>query len=336
MSLTIIEDTYRIQKLHLKLEKLIKHNSEKRQLEILITYRPSGWWSKVYYNKDNNIWWANDYKSRNDKFFNWFGKYPDETKKNGILIEINYQKKFKNLKDAAFWAEDIEGNIFLMHSGRMGGGTKGINMENIWKYYSGQKKIINYNEEEYLLVCELDSDDAYLQLSYFINEVERIKNILKFGNVLSDNVSKKQSKKLNPYTPEFWGKRKSYFAKGEVESTSNHGLIVECLKDELEQNYGLKDKIVKNGYVDLGISKKNKAMSIFEIKTSSNIQNIYTGIGQLMIHSHSEKTNPKRFIVLPNNLDPEIEKDLTELNIHTIRFEWKNGKAKFTNLNKFF
>ena len=141
---------------------------------------------------------------------------------------------------------------------------------------------------------------------------------------------------LKDYTPEFWGKRKSYLSRGKVMSVSNHGFVVNSLMKELESNYFPKGNFVKNVLIDLGVVLQKKPYAIFEIKTSTNPYSIYTAIGQLLLHAHNVNSKAKRFVVLPNSIENEIIKDLDALGIQTVTYDLKGNKIAFHNLHAFF
>lgn len=340
MALSIVYDTAEIKKFHYAFQKLMRSNSSGKPKHLWVNTRGGGWDVDAYCNNENEIWWSNSFGSKENKFYNWIGKYANPDKGNRVLIEINYQMNIKNFREAAIWAKDEKENVFLLHSGRMGGGVQGINYENIDKIYSGARSLLEYygKEYEYYTICELHSKHAYQQVESFVNEIERIKDLLKENIIITPSGKKKFSKKnLKTYSPEFWGKRKSYYLNAKISSTSNHGFIVDCLQKAIRQEFGISEKsFVKNKYIDLGIVKNKKPFAIFEIKPSSNTQSIYTAIGQLMLHSVTAKTNPARYIVLPSDLDEETEKDLAALSINTIRFSMNKKNVHFTNLNNYF
>ncbi|WP_423378483.1 hypothetical protein [Burkholderia sp. LMG 32019] len=105
--------------------------------------------------------------------------------------------------------------------------------------------------------------------------------------------------KLKEYFKEFTGKRKSYKSK-QVYSKSNHGKIV----DALHKEFLGKGRVLKSREIDLVVEKKKHAL-LFEVKTSTDTQSIYTAIGQLSIHaSPTRQFTGKpvaRVIVLPEH-----------------------------------
>ena len=220
----------------------------------------------------------------------------------------------------------------------MGGGVEGFTMDNIDKLYAGSRStLLAFKKEfEYYTVCRLNSPRAYQQLIAFVRQIEDIKGIIKGTNESKEGIAQASKFTWKDYTPEFWGKRQSYFTKDKHEPDVDHGYLVDCLKEELESNYVLKGKIKKNKWVDLGIVKNGKAQAIFEVKTSTNMQAIYTAVGQLMLHALSSNSHPLKYIVLPDTLMSEIEEDLRNLEITSIRYEWRGTKPVFFKLTQHF
>ncbi|MCX6290899.1 MAG: hypothetical protein NT126_03965 [Bacteroidetes bacterium] len=336
--LSIVRDKSEIKKYHEALGRLMRVHSTGKPKPLKAQTRGGQLLVSAYHNNQNNYWWSNSLTNRHHKFKNLIGLDPDFSGTNQILIQINYQKAFTNFREAALWASDLQGNVYLLHSGRMGGGVSGINVENIDKLYSGSRSWVSFNSEEYeyYTVCQLNSSRAYSQILSFIKQIISIKAVLKGGENSHSLIPLVDRGVLKNYSPEFWGKRKAYYCKARIESDSDHGLIVDCLKKELESRMRFKGCLRKNKYIDLGIVQKKQAKYIFEVKTSINMQAIYAAIGQLMLHSHSTKNNPDKYIVLPDQLNTSIEQDIAALGINTLRYKWKNEKAIFTNIKNHF
>lgn len=342
MELEVVTDIEEITKYHKVFNRLIRSQSAASPRILKFTTPGGRNEIPVYYSKQNDIWWADTTFNSTKKFHNLFGIHPDFSRTNQILIQINYQKRFSNYKEGALWAKDSKGRIYLLHTGKMGGGVKGISIENINGYYSGQKASAFYNSKpkDFFIVCELNAIHAYSQVNFFINEIYRIKEILKsisIPNTDSMPITSLRNKRpphiLKKYTPEFWGKRKSYLKNMKVESNCDHGIVVDALRIELEQNFGFKGRCVKNGYIDLGIEKGGKPIAIFEFKTSIGTQAIYTAIGQLLLHSNNFKKKPAKIMVLPNTIETERENDIRTLGIQVLKYRWNGQEIKFTNLN---
>jgi hypothetical protein len=344
MELELIQNTSQIEDCSKLFYNLIEENCEKPKRSI--KYSTKGGSGNIdimiFKHRETTFWFSKARNKKSPKQYNLFGVDPDFERENAILVQINYQKEFKDFKDAAVWARDEKDNFYLLHSGKMGGGVPGMTIETIDSLYGGKKLIVSHQGiyKEYFVVCKLNSPRAFLQLNHFLIEILKIKTFIKQQQSKVDTNSNnelKSNKKISfkvprNYTPEFWGKRRAYFRKGKTESTSDHGAIVDALKFKLESDLGYQNKCVNNKFIDLGITKNGKPLAIFEIKTSVNTQSIYTAIGQLMLHSSNTRVNPLKFAVLPSEVDDDMIQDLKKLSIDTIRFSWVGNTLKFYDL----
>ena len=107
-----------------------------------------------------------------------------------------------------------------------------------------------------------------------------------------------------------------------VEYLSRHGDVVDELriwrqKRPMEPSC----RIGKNGFIDMGvIDARGSLIELYEVKTSVARPDVYSGIGQLMVHGTA---NSRRFLVLPEN-DEALQRDLANaierLEIGLLRF----------------
>ena len=299
---------------------------------------------RIFEYAGNKFWFHNAVNPDGGKYFNICGINPDFDSENGILVQINYQRKWEDFHDAAIWAKDDSGSVFLLHSGKMGGGARGITIEKVKNLYGGRVVSVweKGKEKEFFLVCQINSERPFSQFASFLLEINKIKSIIKSqeknGTGDSDarklKVKNSEFKIPDQYTPEFWGRRKSYESKGRTEAICNHGEVVDALRIEIERHSAPGIQCVNNQFVDLGIVRLRKPLALFEIKTSAETQSIYTAIGQVLLHSCKAKSNPFRFIVFPDNLEVEIEADIQRLGISLIRYQWQKGKIVFFSLEK--
>jgi len=335
MPLTVVTNPEEISKYHEALGKLMRKNIGGKPRPLRITTQGGSWKEPaVYYNSEHNFWWTNDRIVKNNRYYNLIGLDPDFDRPNSILIQINYQIRFRNFKAAAFWGKDNAGNVFLLHNGKMGGNVKGFTYKNIDPLYSGHRSYINGDKFESYTVCELYSPRAYKQVIAFIEEINEVKNKIK--NLAAGASKSNFSHQLKKYSPEFWGRRKSYSHLGRISSNSNHGWIVHSLKKELKKNSTKKYEFQSSKYIDLGVVRGKAPVALFEFKTSGFKYAIYTAIGQLMLHSH--RANPKfhKFIVLPeDDIDDAMIRDLEGLGIESILFRIKGQAITFKGVDRF-
>jgi hypothetical protein len=67
---------------------------------------------------------------------------------------------------------------------------------------------------------------------------------------------------------------------------------------------------------------------LYEVKTSVGRQSIYTGIGQLLAHSHEAEPGARKILVLPDGVLPDgLEACVTALGIVMRRFRLRTGAS---------
>jgi hypothetical protein len=78
--------------------------------------------------------------------------------------------------------------------------------------------------------------------------------------------------------------------------------------------------LVKNVLIDLGVASGKNLNEIYEVKTSAFRSDVYSAIGQLLVHGSKEDC--KRVIVLPQNdkLANDLERALIRNSIEIVRY----------------
>jgi hypothetical protein len=153
----------------------------------------------------------------------------------------------------------------------------------------------------------------------------------------SSRTAKKQNRSIKErgakyFSSEFSGKKKVK-AKIEGEATVNHGIVVDSLKLFVEKNFTY-TLIFNTQKIDLAVEYESNITTLFEVKTFSDTQSIYTAVGQLLMHSVG-LDNVTKFIVLPKNGESkDLVSCLTELNIKVIWFIINNDDCQFELSNK--
>jgi len=270
-------------------------------------------------------YWAADHdhsNSPNPRRFNWFGIF----RKDGdlqISVEINTPYEGGNAQVAGFFGRDNDtGSIYLFHSGRVGGGTAGVS-KLAFLTWSGQKLIEVFdsagNARGGVLVMPVEGRAATRSAIRYVELIADFKKAVRAGETAKPDFKKKE-KQLADYYSEAQGRRKGSRT-AEFDYISRHGEVVDALH-AWRKSAGLPRgaRLVKSVLIDMGVSANRQLAEVYEVKTSALRPDVYTAIGQLLVHAVAEDC--KRFVVLPRSarLASDLDSALKRNDIEIIRF----------------
>ncbi len=281
----------------------------------------------VIWLEDYGIWYYS--RALENKYWNAFGiSKPNVGKGVSITGEINFPLSGINrLINSSFVESD--GKVFIVHRGRMGGGKKGVGQSLFFNNYRGD--LCEFNDGERILtgalVASLFSDDFVAQISRFVKEYNRIKE-------LTANHTSESSVDENDggFSEEFGGKRKGYTFSEIIEASCNHGIVVNACAEYLKE----KGYTVKNDkHRDLVLlDAQQRERIIFEFKTDVSTTSIYCAIGQLLFHKKEQLPHKKYVIVLPYGVMSKIRDRLSSLHIELITYTMDSNNVSFVGLEK--
>lgn len=322
--LTVITDKKKVSVLHRRFKKQL-HDELTELVDCWVGYPSGSFADRVRYSPKFDIWISErEYPNR---FWNGFGVgHPIPGKNNSLNGEINFPYEGINKHIAGVFASDEDGNIFVLHRGRIGGGKPGIGKRYFTDNFRGV--FINAIEEDhetvFCLIGELDSHIFSEQVANFIREIYRIKRLQK-GEAASDFSTLSDYS----YTDEHSGQSVTENNEPRVINRT-HGIIVNALARELE-NMGY--KVANDRNRDLFIHHQGRISALFEIKTSSSTQCLYSAIGQLLLYSIPIGSDIPLFAVLPQKLKKSVENRFAALGISIIYFDRQEGEINFTKLD---
>ncbi|MGZ3732447.1 MAG: hypothetical protein ACXU9U_01730 [Parachlamydiaceae bacterium] len=322
---SLIESKEEIAKAQRKLEAAIRRDFKMKVVKN-IGY-PGGTTFGAEVVTDGNYWyWSSDHKGKdvpNPRRLNWFGLFRGDTDLQ-ISVEINTAYEGRNDQLAGFFARDNDtGSIYLLHSGRVGGGTKGIG-KTTFLAWSNQRPINVVDSSggirEGLLVMPIEGVAASRPAVRYIETIASFKQAVRADDLASPEFQHKK-KELDDFFAESRGRRKGQRS-GEIDYLSRHGEVVDALyiwrsSSELPKS----GRLVKNLLIDMGVAVDSELVEVFEVKTSSVRSDVYTAIGQLMVHGTSDQC--RRIIVLPQKepLASDLKDALQRLNIELLKFK---------------
>ena len=330
----LITDRKEIERLHNKLvSSLNQYKTE--DIRVLTGHMGESLHVDASYSEELNIWWNIDIVEGNsgERYWNAFGiGKPKPNKLAYIICEINYPTSGINKRVAATWVKEA-GEYVLLHSGKIGGGRKGIGKISFQEKFAGSfvESPLEELSGKYTEIGNLNNPNLPHQIKFFVEEVARIKDeiVNPTSSVAKNSIDPLEILKTT-YNEEFTGTKQYNGNSNKITSNCNHGLVVNGLKEALEDK---QYKIANDQARDLYIYNETPQIThVFEIKTSLNSQIIFTAIGQLLVNSARIEPLPKLVFVVPEKLNINLTKTLQKLNITQLVYTFKNNKPIFKDI----
>lgn len=317
----VVTDEKQIERLHRKFQNIIDTYFDK-EIDCWVGYPGGNFQDKTRYSAELNLWIS--VQELDNRYWNGFGvNKPIKGANNSLVGEINFPYKGINRRVAGVFAQEEDGNILVLHRGKIGGGRKGIG-KNLFKDNFRGDFIYAFDgdrETEFCLVGELDSKHFSRQISNFIYEIHRVKYFepdLDFDNLGDFS-----------YTDEHFGVSVTE-RNDPVIIERTHGIVVNALAEEFKKR---RLNVGNDRNRDLFIHKQGQIKTLFEIKTNSSTQSLYSAVGQLLLYSIPIKNDVKLVAVLPDKLSESVNKKFIALGINILYYEWNNGEPIFIGIN---
>ncbi|WP_417816195.1 hypothetical protein [Thalassospira alkalitolerans] len=289
------------------------------------------------------------------KFWNTFGIYDEKKNNQNIVFEACILKDSPACDVAGFLAEDVDnGVVYLMHSGGVAGGYPGVGKTNFRAYQSEKhRRLVDVMHEgkvhrDGYVIGRIDTKSIVERVWSFLLDVREFKDFMRTeeGQLWASSESSSRYVNHDPelsshddienendrdeYSVEGRGKRRR-IPVGSADYVSYHGDIVDALKRHIERRLSIGHMVINTVKVDLCVSQDGIWSEVFEVKTSSGRQSIYTALGQVLTHSCNPKCeNPKRWLVIPNgdNLPSDIRRSLKAYKVDVLSFTLNQSQDK--------
>lgn len=328
---TLIESKEEIAKVQRKLESAIRRDFKRKAIKN-IGY-PGGTTFDASVFTDGTYWyWSSDLNSKdvaNPRRLNWFGLFKAEGDLQ-ISVEINTAYEGRNDQVAGFFARDNDtGSIYLLHSGRVGGGTKGVGKSSFLAW-SDQRPVEVIDSSggvrEGVLVMPIDGIAASRSAVRYVDTIVRFKLAVRAGDMETPEFQRKK-KELDDFYSEARGRRKGRRS-SEIDYLSRHGDVVDALNFwRTSKPLPKGGRVVKSVLIDMGVAVGRDLIEVFEVKTSTARSDVYGAVGQLMVHGAA--ADCRRVIVLPykETIAADLKAALQRLSIELLQFKLDEQKA---------
>ncbi len=307
------------------------------------TYRRSIGWQggsgeyDVEWNPHNGFGFQANPSPYDGRWIIWFGNDdPVGARMLNIVCEVNPPDDGINRRCAGLFVSDTASAVYLTHSGKIGGGRKGIGKSAFLSHYRGARETVAWpdgNETEVIVIGRVDGDRLVAQVANFIHEVQRFKTAAAGGGESPKSAEQQSAPPAEPqFNQEFSGQRRGYRVPSEIESRCDHGLIINALANAL-QAVGL--AVANDQNRDLYVPSRNgRVQTLFEAKADITTSTIYQAIGQLLYHSATQTPSPTLVMVLPGTPDATTKRVLERLQIKVLTFDWQDQQPAFRNLSE--
>lgn len=319
--LRIVENRRRVRFLEKSLRERLFDAADEGPLKLNLGFRGGQIPSKVVWFREENWWFA--FEDLTNRYWNGFGLGDPFTdnRAQALVVELNPPKEGVNRQIQGAFAEDEQGRVFLVHRGKLGGGREGI----------GKGFLTWYPKDAYRLMSDGDLETPVL-VAGCLDAVDLLPSLKKFvdlAHTYKDGGRAPTSSGIGlggEYRPEFSGRKTYRRTEAEVEAEWRHGTVVAALHAGLKE-LGITGR--KDQARDLFLVEDGLSTVLFEVKTSTDTQSIYTAVGQLYWHSEAAT---RKIAVLPRPLLSSAREQLTRLMIECIEYDWNDGKPEILGL----
>jgi hypothetical protein len=257
------------------------------------------------------------------RYWNAFGVYAPERHAQTITVEINIPMTDNRARVGGFFAEDSgTREIFLMHSGKVGGGRPGIG-KSAFLVWSRAKlvEVVGEGGVRYgIAIGKIDEADLAGRIWRFVQQVQRFKDEAVAGKLDTPGF-KRSVEEFERYRKEFSGEKQSAGGRPFAYITY-HGDIVQKLYEQRIGRLGAGEEVSNSPLIDLFVNKDGALSEVYEVKTGVGRQMLYTAIGQLVAHAAGEGRGVAKILVVPADeiIPADLEKALATLGVDVRRF----------------
>jgi hypothetical protein len=295
-----------------------------KKFNVVVGHQGDSYPRDIFWHNNYNIWTLASANQENGHFWIPFGwKKPKLRGSNDIVVEINPPKRGRNLRCGGLFVKDVQGNIFLAHTGKIGGGRAGIGK----KAFRSYTRLANWENVDFkdgrkvevVVIGNIAKPTLLSALSDYVSEVFLFKHSPKTEDTAKNN---------GDFTPESVFTKK-YQINRTIAPERLHGIVVETLASHYEKNG---NNVANDRNRDLFLLSGKKMTHLFEIKTDLSSTTLYCGVGQLLLNGKQLIDKPNLYLVVPGEPENNLNKILNGIGIQIVSYKWKSKKPVFRNL----
>jgi hypothetical protein len=325
--LKVIEDQLVIKKYAKRFAKKFKPFIDE-EIKVKLGHQGASFPAKVLWSRKLGIWKFSR-AIKEVRYWNAFGlEKPEVTNVLSITSEINFPWARIDRKTGGAFAEDVWGNVFVIHRGKIGGGKKGVgkslfehNYRGVWSFMEDGKSVT-----QVAIIGVLNSSRFAWQAAQFVKKIEKLKSTAATSTQTKINFSE------ITFREDLVGNPPS-LADNEILSACDHDLVVGNLAALLQQR---KLKIANDTERELFVvdPSQNRISHVFEVLTDTKENSVLAAAAKLLLQTSADIGNPLPILVLPEDKIDDYEQELQRINISVVGFSWQGEKVVFSELEK--
>lgn len=263
---------------------------------------------------------------------NFFGKLNSGTGV-AITVEVNVPFEGSSGKANGFFARNVEnGRTYLFHSGRVAGGRKGVKKDALVAWSNLRITPIatlGGALREGIMVMPTSGKSAIRPALDYVQAIIDFKEAVREGKTQTPKAIR-DTEEFRDYYDEFFGRKRGKISRKHVDYKSRHGEVVKRLRDRrIEQGLKHGHRIVKNQLLDLGVADGKILVEAYEVKSGCTRGEIYTAIGQLMVHGGAKGCTKTLVVPRIDTIPPDIRAALIRHHIDVQFYRLDNESVEF-------
>lgn len=321
---SVIADATRIRDLHREFVSRLDRTGFAAKMRFRVGYRGGSQRYQGRYSESTKLWWVNS-TSDGNRYWNPFGvghPFPGRNVSNSIVVEINFPFSGIDRRIAGAFIESGDGEIWIGHRGKIGGGRRGIGKSLLLNAYKGPELTADDGSQPsaFIPISKLKSESLCADVAKFVQMVDRAKSGASPPSVGTRARGPSWPAETgHTFRPEFEGILDYSASSNHHQATRMHGLIVNQLARSLELA-GF--KVANSKHFDLLVSTRSEPphSALVEVKTDLSTTSIYTAIGQLYAYHEALTGSVELVSLFPRGLPDSWRNLLQSLEIHHVEF----------------
>lgn len=279
---------------------------------------------RIHWDPRNGVW--AHFRLTNSRFWNPFGlddpESPGHTKYVSNVVQINPSRVGHFNTGGAFVRDSEADVVYLAHCGKIGGESVG-QTENFISTFDTIHLKAGKVAKPYMIIADIQDPQLNERIAAFVAAAAAFK--------AGPGKMDASTKSAKPLAGDEYAGKIRYRRGGYVSTVRLHGRVYRSLKCALEKlgMSGLQRDINRDLYL-----RSDGRYVLFEIKTGDSPFEVYTAVGQLMLHGDGSK-GTSRILVAPS-VSSHFSDKLRALGISTITYRDDGKTITFDGLDLLF